>query len=253
MASLACAGGVCTSTCNAGYSNCSKPTAPTPDDGCETHSDADTNNCGGCGRVCSGTQVAAKACAGGLCTSTCNVGYANCTQPGFPTPDDGCETHIAIDPANCGGCGNNCSANGWSNVATYACNGTCQIGTCAAGFGDCDGQKLNGCEANLASNTTCGGSCTDCTAQLNNQVCIGATKCGCTNANTDCDVMAAVPLTSACTGSQCVCGNTGGACAAGQECCNPGTGFVCRKPPGAPCGLNTECCSGNCKNNNTCQ
>jgi hypothetical protein len=90
------------------------------------------NHCGGCGRACSSTNVASGglACSGGLCTSTCAtdpIVYGNCSQPAFPTADDGCESkmsNITDSPAgvpisgyttatfpfaNCGTCGTTCT------------------------------------------------------------------------------------------------------------------------------------------------
>jgi hypothetical protein len=42
----ACSNGVCISTCAAGRANCSQPTAPAPDDGCESPMVDDVSNCG---------------------------------------------------------------------------------------------------------------------------------------------------------------------------------------------------------------
>jgi formylglycine-generating enzyme required for sulfatase activity len=56
---------------------------------------------------------------------------------------------------NCGGCGAQCSL---SN-ATPQCNtGLCLI-ACATGFGDCDGDRSNGCETGLNTNRAHCGSC----------------------------------------------------------------------------------------------
>jgi hypothetical protein len=90
-ATLACAAGLCTSTCASGFANCSKPAAPSADDGCETQVSISTASCGGCGRACSSTNVQTPACAGGVCTSTCAVGFVNCAKPAAPNADDGCE------------------------------------------------------------------------------------------------------------------------------------------------------------------
>ncbi|TMK61192.1 MAG: hypothetical protein E6G53_16760, partial [Actinobacteria bacterium] len=87
VSQVACSGAVCTSTCLTGYRNCSQPAAPLPDDGCETHIDADVDNCGACGRACSTSHVASSSCSGGRCASTCVAGYSNCSTPSAPTPD----------------------------------------------------------------------------------------------------------------------------------------------------------------------
>jgi hypothetical protein len=60
VATKTCAGSVCTSTCNAGFSNCNKPAAPGADDGCECA----TPEC--CGTACANTH---KNCVGTACAS----------------------------------------------------------------------------------------------------------------------------------------------------------------------------------------
>jgi formylglycine-generating enzyme len=66
VATVMCAGGLCASTCQAGYWNVSRPAAPTADDGCETQTAP------ACGE--------GPSCAGGL---DCN-GETCCTS--FPVP-----------------------------------------------------------------------------------------------------------------------------------------------------------------------
>ena len=91
VAALWCQGGVCASSCQTGWLNVSQP-ASGPDDGCETV-DLDTNtaHCGATGRSCSTQNVAVSSCRGGVCTSTCQTGWLNVSQPASG-PDDGCET-----------------------------------------------------------------------------------------------------------------------------------------------------------------
>ena len=60
---LSCSAGVCDSTCDVGFANCTTPLAPTTDDGCETITLTDENHCGACGVVCSEGMV----CSNGLC------------------------------------------------------------------------------------------------------------------------------------------------------------------------------------------
>lgn len=56
-------------------------------------------------------------------------------------------------------------------VDTVACvAGACAVGTCQAGFFDCNGQFVDGCEAALSTPATCGACDTQCTAD---QVCVG--------------------------------------------------------------------------------
>ena len=143
VATAKCTNGLCNSTCSAGWGNCVQPAAPTPDDGCETNTNTNVDNCGACGRACSGTNVATRSCANGLCNSTCNGGSGNCTQPAAPTADDGCETNTTNDPAHCGSCTKTCTAppNETATCAASMCNVSCN-----SGFDDCDASSGNGCE-----------------------------------------------------------------------------------------------------------
>ena len=56
-----CVHGTCDYTCVAGRADCNG----NRNDGCETNTNSDPNNCGGCGIVCD--AVAGQACAGGRC------------------------------------------------------------------------------------------------------------------------------------------------------------------------------------------
>jgi hypothetical protein len=144
VATQTCAGGLCTSSCASGYGNCAQPAAPAADDGCETDTNTDPGNCGKCGRACSAANVATPACTGGLCTSSCAMGWGNCVQPASPAADDGCEDNTATDVNNCGMCTNKCTA---AAHATAACSASmCGIGMCVGSYQDCDAQAANGCE-----------------------------------------------------------------------------------------------------------
>src|SRR5690606_29331914 len=61
-------------------------------------------------------------------------------------PANGCDTDLNGTTAHCGACNNDCGA--LPNVAMANCgSGMCSIDMCAAGFEDCDGDPMNGCEA----------------------------------------------------------------------------------------------------------
>ena len=102
-------------------------------------------------------------CSSGQCTvGACSTGYSDCNGQSI----DGCETGVASDPSNCGGCANQCSS---INIATPTCSGGVCNGSCNAGFGDCNNNKLiGGCETALNTNSNCG-AC--------GIVCGGATNC----------------------------------------------------------------------------
>ena len=141
-----CVKGACTvATCIAPFADCNAKVV----DGCEVNKDTDVKHCGGCGRACSTSHVAAPTCMAGRCTGACDAGFADCNGEKLV---DGCEIAIATDVANCGACGNACSSN---HGAPACANGACSI-QCTMGFGDCDGDLRNGCENTLNSNNNCG-------------------------------------------------------------------------------------------------
>ncbi|MBL8600451.1 MAG: hypothetical protein JNK72_00860 [Myxococcales bacterium] len=142
------------------------------------------SNCGGCGRACAAAN-AASTCAMGACgVGTCDPGYADCDR----ISNNGCETRIDSDIANCGTCGNVCPA---PPGAAPSCRmGNCSVGTCAGGFGDCDNNPANGCEADTrASVTNCGACGMMCPAVPNATATCGNSRCGftCNAGFGDCD------------------------------------------------------------------
>lgn len=160
--SASCSGSACHyKTCRSGWVDCL--TVPPDLDGCETHTDSDADNCGGCGRDCKTTNVVARHCSAGLCDSTCDSGFANCSEPTAPTVDDGCETN-AYEPAHCGttspaACSNVCS---YANATALCPAGSCSMGSCAAGSYDCNQMPGDGCEA--PGPATAPGCCSGTTA-----------------------------------------------------------------------------------------
>jgi hypothetical protein len=132
--------------CNPGWGNCDGDHA----NGCEVDLRSSVGNCGQCGAACSELNTQGVACASGQCVPTCVNGFADC-NPG--TANDGCETNTRT-PANCGGCGVECApphANG--NCST----GVCGIGSCLAGWDDCNNNPADGCETPLNTLANCGG------------------------------------------------------------------------------------------------
>ncbi|MGE0323593.1 MAG: hypothetical protein AB7S68_14885 [Polyangiaceae bacterium] len=180
---LVCTAGLCTSTCTGTKGNCNRPAAPAPDDGCEAELSTNLDNCGTCGRACSGTNVATRVCSGGSCTSTCQAGFGNCLQPPGAVADDGCEANLNTSADNCGACGRACS---YANTTTRSCNAGLCNSICGAGFGNCTQPAApandNGCESILASDpqncgacgrpcSTSGTSSTSCSGGLCNSPC----------------------------------------------------------------------------------
>jgi len=249
---VACMAGSCAPSCGAGYGDCMTPAAPAADDGCETNTDADVTHCGACGRACAGTNVASKSCAGGVCDSTCDIGFANCSMPAAPGADNGCELNVLQDDLNCGGCGNDCSGTldcDRGNLAQKYCgcsvNNECgQGGSCGAG-GVC---SCNG--TTCAAGENCGGGVCQCNGGAS---CGAGMLCcqmpaGCVDPTTD-------PMN---------CGACGRACADGFTCaasscrcdadadCNGGSAGTCNMNGQCSCG-GVQCAIGErCLANGTC-
>ncbi len=96
---------------------------------------------------------------------------------------------LQADPANCGACGRSCVV---TNASAACVAGSCGIGTCDAGFLDCDGDPVNGCE--IADNCTAGAPCTTTCGSTGGIAC--ADRCAptcevpaetCNGADDDCD------------------------------------------------------------------
>lgn len=142
-------GGCNLGACAAGYASCNS----IADDGCETLLASSTSHCGACGNACAAGQI----CAGGTCmASTCGAGTGNCDG----NAGNGCETSLSNDPNNCGSCGNVCS---FGNASPQCSGGSCSLGACVSGFGNCDGNAGNGCETPLGNDPgncgACGNGC----------------------------------------------------------------------------------------------
>lgn len=218
----ACVNGTCGFACDAGFGDCDGMAA----NGCETALATSVTSCGACGRACSGAGVASRSCTNGLCDSTCDLGFGNCTQPAAPMADNGCEANTASGgagspgKANCGGCGNNCAMQG-AGADGYECD--------QPGGG---GQQHCGCSSNQECGAGGFGFC-------NNGLCVcSANMCG---AGEACGA-----------GNVCSC-NGGAACAAGQACCvQPGGCKDLQTDPlscgacGHACPVEFVCAAGSC-------
>jgi hypothetical protein len=178
--------------CSPGFADCDGRAS----NGCEVALATDVGNCGACGNVCSEPHAFA-ACTAGVCkVAACSAGFGDCDgQSG-----NGCETDLAVDPSNCGACGNVCAVACSGGVCTGVCvpgstrcsgsgvqtcgadgtwdtvvacstangvpactSGVCVTAACNSGFGDCDGQPGNGCETDATTNVAnCGACGTSC-------------------------------------------------------------------------------------------
>ncbi len=138
-----CTAGKSCSPSGACVDSCDPPGKPCATGSCCNSLCVDTTGdpleCGGCNAACSTTNGTPK-CATSVCSWTCAAGFAHCDSG-----NTGCETNIRTDVAHCGSCSKRCDS--VVNANGVACSaGACTFTTCMAGFGDCDGNKANGCE-----------------------------------------------------------------------------------------------------------
>jgi hypothetical protein len=145
-----CVAGSCViNRCDSGFEDCDGQVS----NGCEININSDPYNCGECDYSCYDLpNVTQASCLNGVCQiQECLPGFYDCDGES----DNGCETYIYSDPHNCGACDYDCYD--LPNVSQVSCSGgVCQIGSCAAGFANCDGIPNNGCEVNLDSDPSCG-------------------------------------------------------------------------------------------------
>ncbi len=161
-AAAACNAGACGFACNAGFADCDGDAS----NGCEVDLATSAANCGRCARACPSRANAAPACVDGQCDLTCSTSFADCDG----APSNGCEVDTRVTAIHCGACGSSCPAG--ANSSPTCAASTCGI-TCAANFGNCDGDAVNGCEVDTrvtdAHCGACGNACTGparCVASL---------------------------------------------------------------------------------------
>ncbi|HJK94697.1 MAG TPA: hypothetical protein RMH85_14305 [Polyangiaceae bacterium LLY-WYZ-15_(1-7)] len=101
---------------------CTEELCNDADDDCDGEVDegfdlaTDPFNCGGCGNLCVFRNGDGE-CTGGECVVTaCDPGFDDCVAG-----NDGCETDVRMDEANCGACGNACSP-----PRDICCNSECR-------------------------------------------------------------------------------------------------------------------------------
>ncbi len=232
---VACTNGVCAPLCSAGSGDCDS----NPNNGCETNTNTNIMNCGGCGILCTNPN-GTTSCSGGTCTPSCAPNFLNCD--GFN--NNGCETDRRTDLDHCGACGQACT----NAHGTTACSGSQCQPTCDGGWGNCDGDRFNGCEQNLANSVAhCGGCGQACTNAHGTTACTGGSCVPtCANGWSDCDGVAANGCETNTNSDNSNCGSCG------ELCSNPGgsascSGGICQ----VGCNAGRADCDGN--PNNGCE
>jgi hypothetical protein len=244
-ATASCATGSCQiASCTSGYGNCDGIDA----NGCEA-SLSSTSHCGGCGVACAnpnGTTV----CSGGACVPTCTAGYGNCDG----NANNGCETNLNTDALHCGSCPNACA---FANASASCVAGACQLGTCNAGWGNCDGNAANGCETPLNTTGNCGACGTTCTNEHGATSCTGGVcvpTCASLwgncdgNPNNGCEQTLSTLTSCGGCGAVCIRPNATATCSTGTcqiASCNTGYGS-CDGIDSNGCEANTQSSLSNC-------
>ena len=171
----ACTGG---RTCVSGVCQC--PSGQTFCGSTCVNLQTDESHCGACSQDCEfGASAhvdpptqAGNQCASGVCDPNCATGFDDCDTDEW----NGCEASLTSS-SHCGVCNRACETAASAHVTANTCSsgGACQP-SCATGWGDCDGQPWDGCEADITSPATCGTSCTACASATSACVLSGSTR-----------------------------------------------------------------------------
>jgi len=195
--------------------------APVPVPTTTTTTTTSTTQLGSCqaNNQCPGAPNAIGLCQGGMCTISCNSGFANCNANNA----DGCEVSTQNNASNCGGCGLMCPT---PPNSTPTCSmAMCGI-ACTSPFLNCDGMNGNGCEVNPTSDASnCGGCGTVCAPAQNATPMCSSSQCTfvCNPGFADCDTLPGNGCEVNTTNDNVNCGNCGVVCGGGTPNCVGGT------------------------------
>jgi hypothetical protein len=168
---------------------------------------------------CPGAPNATGLCQGGMCTISCNSGFANCKLNNA----DGCEVSTQNSVSNCGSCGLMCPTP--PNSTPFCTMAMCGI-TCNSPFLNCDGMNGNGCEVNPTSDANNCGSCgTVCPPAQNTTPMCSSSQCTfvCNSGFANCDNLPGNGCEVNTTNNNMNCGACGVVCGGGTPNCVGGT------------------------------
>ncbi len=132
--------------------------------GCEVNlSIPNMEHCGRCNNKCDPGQ---------RCTLLEGSTALDCQCKGGKTLCGASCVDLENDPKNCGSCGYGCPTK--SGLTATCSHGRCSF-ECPKGFADCNGNPIDGCEAQLAKDPRNCGACGNSCDVANGQPCIGGT------------------------------------------------------------------------------
>lgn len=160
---------------------------------------------------------------------SCPPGMVNCS---------GSCVSINIDPMHCGSCGNVCP------FGAQCYNGVCTLFGCPVGFGNCNGNSIDGCEVNLLNNNNHCGTCGNvCNFPNSTSTCVsGVCVLTCNMGYLDCNGL----VGDGCESFIATDPNNCGAC--GNVCTFPNAVGFCI---GGVCGMTCDPGFADCNNNMT--
>ena|SRR5215217_2242226 len=263
-------GNQCTvSVCNPGTGVCEVQNRPNGTSCDDNNSCTENDMC--TGGICAGTRI--TGCVNCTNDQDCSTVAVTDCQEAFCQANNTCGVRNKADGTACedgNPCtvGDTCQAGVCVTGSPKNCDdgNICTVDTCNQMTGQCEHQTIPGC-CNTATdcptptdrcqqatcvNNACGTTPVTCPGS---QVCVNGT-CVCPSGTTACGSSSCCTSAQCCQSGTCQAGNTNTACGtgggtctacAGQTsfCCGAGTGrpFQCRRPTGATCSNNNQCCN----------
>ncbi|NMB74800.1 MAG: hypothetical protein GYA21_06680 [Myxococcales bacterium] len=179
-----CVAGACqVDTCQGSWADCDGAGA----NGCEADLDTNVAHCGDCAVNCQALNAQVSCQAGACVMGACLSGYADCDGAAAT----GCEADLRSDPLHCGACDAPCAL---AHAQAACASGSCRIGQCETGFGDCNHLASDGCESDTGSDPqNCGACGTVCAVPHAQNTCVSGAcaVAGCEPSFGDCNGSAA--------------------------------------------------------------